>query len=76
MERVLTKLAGWKTKFLSFVGRIVLVKSIMTAIPNYVMQGVALPAHLYDKLDRIKRDFLWDSTAKKEEGYTLLGGTK
>ena len=53
-----------------------MVKSFMNVIPNYVMQGVALPAHLYDKLDRIKRDFLWDSTAKKEEGYTLLGGTK
>ena len=55
VERVLTKLAGWKTKFLSFAGRTVLVKSILNTIPNYVMQGVALPAHLCDKLDKINR---------------------
>ena len=44
-----------------------LVKSVMNVIPNYVMQGAALPAYLCDKLDRINRDFLWGSTKKKKE---------
>lgn len=57
-ESVISKLAGWKAKFLSFAGRTLLIKSVMTAIPNYVMQGAALPMHLYDKLDKINRDFL------------------
>lgn len=39
VKRVLTKLVGWKTNFLSFAGRIVLVKLVMNAILNYVMQG-------------------------------------
>ena len=47
-ERVISKLVGWKAKFLSFTRRIVLVKFMMTAIPNYVMQGAALPTHLCD----------------------------
>ena len=37
VERVLNKLSGWKAKFLSFARRFVLVKSVMSAIPNYVM---------------------------------------
>ena len=37
VEKVLTKLVGWKTKFLSFAERTVLVNSVMNAIPNYVM---------------------------------------
>ena len=53
VERVMSKLSGWKMKFLSFVGRAVLIKSVMSTIPNYVMQGVALPAHFCDKLDKI-----------------------
>ena len=66
VEKVLTKLAGWNTKFLSFTGRTILVKLVMNVIPNYIMQGTALPAHLCDKLDKINRDFLWGSTTEKE----------
>ena len=57
-ERMLSKLAGWKTGFLSFAGRCVLVKSVLTTIPNYVMQGAVLPVHLREKVDKINRDFL------------------
>ena len=57
VEKVMSKLAGWKAKYLSFPGQIVLIKSVMSVVPNYVMQGVALPVHVCDKLDRINRDF-------------------
>lgn len=57
-KRLISKLARWKAKFLSFAGRTVLVKFVMTAVPNHVMQGAALPTHLCDKLDKISRDFL------------------
>lgn len=56
-DRVMKKLARWKTKFLSFVGRAALVKSVMSTIPNHVMQGAVLPIHLCDKLDKINKDF-------------------
>ena len=35
VEKVMSKLAGWKAKFLSFAGRTVLIKSVMSAMPNY-----------------------------------------
>ena len=69
----MNKLAGWKAKFLFFVGRTVLVKSVMSAIPNYVMQGEALLIHLCKKLDKINRDFLWGSEKKK---LHLVGWSK
>lgn len=75
VERVLTKLAEWKTKFLSFVGRIVLVKSVMNAIPNHVMQGTTLTAHLCDKLDKFSRDFLWGTSTEKRRIH-LVGWSK
>ena len=58
VEKVMSKLAGWKARFLSFAGRAVLVKSIMSTIPNYVMQATAFPTHLCEKLDKINTDFL------------------
>ena len=67
MERVLTKLASWKAKFLSFARRTVLIKSVVATIPNYVMQGAALPTHVCEKLDKIKRDLLWGSSPEKRK---------
>ena len=37
VEKVMNKLVGWKARFLCFAGRSVLVKSVMSSIPNYVM---------------------------------------
>ena len=75
MERVISKISGWKAKFLSFAGRIVLIKSVMAAIPNHVMQGVALSNHLLEKLDKINRDFLWGSSMEKKKLH-LVGWSK
>ena len=75
VERVISKLSGWKAKFLSFAGRTVLIKSIMAAIPNHVMQGVALRSHLCEKLDKINRDFLWGSSTEKKKLH-LVGWSK
>ena len=58
VEKVMSKLAGWKAKYLSFAGRTVLIKSVISAIPNYVMQRVALLVHICQKLDKVNRDFL------------------
>ena len=73
-DRVMKKLASWKTKFLSFAGRAVLVNSMMSAIPNHVMQAAALPIHLCDKLDKINRDFLWGSTNEKRKMHMVRWG--
>ena len=52
-----------------------LVKSVMVAIPNYVMYGVALPVHLCEKIDKINKDFLWGTTTEKKKLH-LVGWNK
>ena len=75
VEKVMSKLAGWKSRFLSFTGRSMLVKSVMSTILNYVIQATALPTHLCEKLDKINRDFLWGSTSEKRRLH-LVGWNK
>ena len=58
VDKVMHILSGWKAKFLSSAGKAVLIKSVMSAIPNHIMQGVALPSHICDKLDKVNTDFL------------------
>ena len=75
VERVMSKLAGWTASFLSFAGRTVLIKSVMSAIPTYVMQGAALPSHLCEKLDKLNRNFFWGTTDEKRKIH-LVGWNK
>ena len=74
-EKVIRKLAGWKANYLSLGSRAILVKSVMSAIPNYVMQGSALLVHLCEKLDRVNKNFLWGITDKKRKIH-LVGWSK
>ena len=53
VERVMNKLAGWKANYLSFAGLAVLIKLVMSVIPNHVMQGAVLLVHVCEKLDKI-----------------------
>jgi len=47
----------------------------MATIPNYVMQGAALPTDVCEKLDKINRDFLWGSSPEKRKMH-LVGWSK
>lgn len=43
LSRMQLRLASWENKSLSMAGRIVLIQSVLSAIPNYLMQTCFLP---------------------------------
>ena len=67
VERVQTKLAGWKSKCLSLAGRLVLIKAAVSSIPEYNMQCYKFPAKLCEDVNKMTRDFLWGSLAEKKK---------
>ena len=58
-ERVWKKTHGWKEKLLSRVGKEVLIKSVLQAIPTYVMSVFSLLSTLCAKIKSIMRRFWW-----------------
>lgn len=60
VERVQVKLASWKCKTLSFVGRVTLVKVVTPDFPVYAMQTASLPISVCEKIDKLSRNFIWD----------------
>ncbi|PKI46601.1 hypothetical protein CRG98_032943 [Punica granatum] len=52
-------------------GRAVLINSITTTIPSYVMQCTHLPKEVNRRLDKINRHFLWGSTSEKKKLYLV-----
>ena len=61
-ERVWKKLQGWKEKLLSVVGREVLIKAVIQAIPTYIMSCFKLPKGLIKELEVFIRKFWWGYT--------------
>lgn len=58
IDRVHSKLSGWKTKMLSMAGRCTLIRSTLSSIPSHSMQVCLLPKAVTNKLDKINRSFL------------------
>ena len=65
LEKVKKKLAGWKANLLSMASRAILIQDSTSAIPAYVMQNNLLPGKILDGIDRVNRNFLWNSTSTK-----------
>lgn len=66
LDKVNQRLSNWKTKQLSMAGRVTLAKSVLQALPSYVMQSACLPRALCDEIDRKCRNFIWgDSESQR-----------
>lgn len=71
VEKVSSKLAGWKRRFLSLAGRITLTKSVLSSIPAHTMSTIALPASTLDQLDKIARAFIWSSSEGNRKQHLI-----
>ena len=65
LDKVKSKLVGWKANLLSMVGRVVLIQASSSAIPAYIMQSNLLPSKVLEGIDRVNKNFLWGSTENK-----------
>ena len=71
IERVQKRLTRWKANLLSFAGRLVLTQSVITTVPNYPMQCVALPTKVFSNVDKLSQNFLWGSTENKKKFHLV-----
>ena len=71
VEKVRTKLAGWKARTFSMAGHCTLINSITSAIPTHVMQCCLLPTFITKELDKLNRNFLWGDTVEKKKVHLL-----
>ena len=53
------KLKGWKEKLLSQVGKEIVIKAVVQAIPTYTMSCFKLPKGLINEIEGLIRKFLW-----------------
>ena len=71
LEKVSTRLSGWKGRFLSMAGRLTLTKAVLSSIPVHIMGVISLPKTSLDKLDRVSRDFFWGSSTEQRKQHLV-----
>lgn len=58
VDKLATKLAGWKSRHLSMAGRTTLIRAVTSVLLSYIMQLYLLPVSICNKIDRLNWRFL------------------
>ncbi|GAU46317.1 hypothetical protein TSUD_243380, partial [Trifolium subterraneum] len=59
VDRIRKRLSGWKCKNLSFGGRLILLKSVLSSIPVYFLSFFKAPSGIISTLESIFCHFFW-----------------
>lgn len=59
------RLVGWKTKCLSFAGRLILVRHVLSSILLYISLILPLPTKTCLLIQRMMRNFLWSANFER-----------
>jgi len=66
-ERFQKKLSSWKGKMLSSGGRLVLINSILSSLPMFMMSFFRIPKGVLKKLDYYRSRFFWQCDEHKKK---------
>lgn len=72
IENIEKKLGGWQGKMISRGGRLQLVQSVLSTVPTYHMMCFRIPQWVLNRIDRIRRQFLWGKNQDNVRGISLL----
>ncbi|XP_038979986.1 uncharacterized protein LOC120110122 [Phoenix dactylifera] len=61
VQRVESRLEGWRAVFLSMMGRLTLIRSVLGSMPVYLMANTVVPKTTLLRIERLLRCFLWGS---------------
>jgi hypothetical protein len=58
IQKIANRIPGWKRNFLTYPGREIRVKMVLSAMPTYFLSIFKMPKWWFKKVDRY-RSFLW-----------------
>ncbi|WVZ82121.1 hypothetical protein U9M48_029422 [Paspalum notatum var. saurae] len=70
-ERFEQRLSGWKGKLLSVGGRLMLINSVLSSLPMFMLSFFAIPKGVLKKLEYFRSRFFWQNDQHKKK-YHLI----
>jgi len=72
IEKVASKLTPWHGTLMNKSGRLIIVKSVASAVPIYLIMANFLPAWAIEEIDAIRRNFLWAGGDQSARGKSMV----
>ncbi|XP_078149679.1 uncharacterized protein LOC144544998 [Carex rostrata] len=72
IDKIESRIQGWKGKLLSYGGRVTLLNSVLSAIPIYWLSVFVMPAKIRMRIDQLRRRFLWFGGTTVRKKYCLV----
>lgn len=67
IDKVRSRLASWKRRYISFGGRVVLIKSVLCSLPIFYMSLFKMPEGVIKSIESIQAKFLWGGSDLKKK---------
>ncbi|MFS8008208.1 hypothetical protein Hanom_Chr14g01270001 [Helianthus anomalus] len=67
IRKFCSKLNGWKSKTLSFTGRVTLTKAVLRSLSSYFLGIFKAPKVVLKTLEGIRRSFVWGQVRNKNK---------
>jgi hypothetical protein len=59
IQKIGGRLPGWKRNFMTYFGRELLIRSVLSAMPTHLITAVKPPKWFISGIDKFRRGFLW-----------------
>lgn len=74
IEKIKLKLASWKRRFLSFAGRLTLIKAVLSSLPTYYLSLFRMPSGVAKDIAKIQAAFLWGGSDLRRKIHLVKWG--
>ena len=71
IEKIVTRIKSWANRFLSYAGRLQIIKSILFSIQIYWSMHFILPKRICKEIEQLLRNFLWTGTEIKSSTHKV-----
>lgn len=72
VQRIQSRIAAWKTRWLSLADRILLIKSVLSTIPNDFLAVLKAPIKFLQHIQKLIRSFLWTGNMNDVKKIPLI----
>jgi hypothetical protein len=73
IDKIVDYLPGWKAALMHPIGRVALIRVVLTAVPIHHFIAVQCPKWVHKAINKINMAFLWKGRREVKGGHCLVG---